>query len=111
MTPGMLELLSSRFKVLAESARLQILSLLRNEELTVGALVERSGLGQANVSKHLKLLHSNGFVARRKVGLFVYYSLADASVFRLCETMCGRVEAELEARQKVLAGSSLSRPL
>ena len=34
-------------------------------------------LGQANVSKHLQLLHAMGFVTRRRDGLFVHYSLAD----------------------------------
>ena len=103
MTPELLEMIALRFKVLAESARLEILSRLRNGEMTVGELVEATGLGQANVSKHLQLLHSNGFVARRKEGLFVYYSLADATVFQLCEMMCGRLEAELKTRRKLFA--------
>ena len=71
--------------------------------MTVGELVEQTGLGQANVSKHLQLLHANGFVERRKDGLFVYYSLADERVFQLCDMMCGRLEAELKARRKLLA--------
>ena len=103
MTPEVLEMVAVRFKVLAESARLEILSCLRDGEMTVGELVEGTGLGQANVSKHLGLLHANGFVNRRKEGLFVYYSLADATVFQLCDMMCGRIEAELKTRRKLFA--------
>jgi DNA-binding transcriptional ArsR family regulator len=103
MTPELLELVADRFKVLAESARLEILNHLRSGEKTVGDLVEATGLGQANVSKHLQMLHSNRFVARRKEGLFVYYSLADDSVFTLCEMMCGRLEAEMKTRRKLFA--------
>jgi len=103
MTPEVLDMIALRFKVLAESARLGILSCLRNGEMTVGELVEATGLGQANVSKHLQLLHTNGFVARRKEGLFVHYSLADTTVFQLCEMMCGRLEAELKTRRKLFA--------
>ena len=103
LTPEVLEMIALRFKVLAESARLGILSCLREGEMTVGELVEETGLGQANVSKHLQLLHANGFVERRKDGLFVYYSLADERVFQLCDMMCGRLEAELKARRKLLA--------
>jgi ArsR family transcriptional regulator len=55
------------------------------------------------VSKHLQLLHANGFVARRKDGLHVYYRLADRTVFQLCDIMCGHLEAEAKARAKVLA--------
>ena len=103
LTPEVLVLVAERFKALAEPARLTILNTLRTREMTVGELVEETGLGQANVSKHLQLLHSLGFVRRRKEGLYVYYELADESVFHLCDVMCGRIEAELRARRKMLA--------
>ena len=104
MTPELLALVAARFKALAEPARLEILNVLRAGERTVGELVEETGLGQANVSKHLQLLFGLGFVNRRKDGLFVYYGLADRTVFQLCDTMCGRIEAETKARRKLLAG-------
>lgn len=103
LTPQLLLLIAERFKALGEPARLEILNTLRDGELTVSELVEETGLGQANVSKHLQLLHGVGFVTRRKEGLYVYYGLADRDVFRLCDLMCGRLEAESSARRKVLA--------
>jgi len=103
LTPEVLGLIAHRFKVLAESARLEILNCLREGEVTVGELVEKTGLGQANVSKHLQLLYSNGFVDRRREGSFVYYSLADETVFQLCDMMCGRLEAEMKTRRKLFA--------
>ena len=103
LTPDVLVLIAERFKALAEPARLQILNCLRRGELTVTELVEETEFGQANVSKHLQLLHTLGFVSRRKDGLFVYYALADKSVFQLCDVMCGRLEAEMKARRKLLA--------
>lgn len=103
LTPDVLVLIAERFKALAEPARLQILNCLRGGELTVTELVEETEFGQANVSKHLQLLHTLGFVSRRKEGLFVYYALADKSVFHLCDVMCGRLEAEMKARRKLLA--------
>ncbi len=103
LTPEMLELVADRFKVLAEPARLELLNHLRSGEMTVSDLVEESGLAQANVSKHLRLLHSAGFVTRRKDGLFVYYALADRGVFQLCDIMCERLDAETKARRRLLA--------
>jgi DNA-binding transcriptional ArsR family regulator len=103
LTPNVLELIAARFKGLAEPARLSILNALRAGELSVSELVEVSGLGQANVSKHLQVLNSLGFVRRRKDGLFVYYALADKSVFQLCDIMCTRLEAEVKAKRKLLA--------
>jgi DNA-binding transcriptional ArsR family regulator len=103
LSAELLDLVAQRFKALAEPARLQILDRLRHGEMTVGELVDATGLGQANVSKHLGILLGHGFVARRKEGLYVYYALADARVFRLCDLMCARIESELTARQKALA--------
>jgi DNA-binding transcriptional ArsR family regulator len=103
LTPELLAVIAERFKVLAEPARLEILNALRLGERTVGQLVDETGLGQANVSKHLQLLNAHGFVTRRKDGLFVYYAVADTSVFRLCDIMCGRLEAEMMSRRRLLA--------
>jgi Predicted transcriptional regulators len=104
LTTELMAIIADRFKALGEPARLQILDALREGEASVTELVDATGLGQANVSKHLGLLHGLGFVTRRKEGLYAYYGLADRDVFRLCDIMCTRVEAETTARKKVLAG-------
>lgn len=104
MKPEMRGVVAARFRALAERARLDILAALRREERTVGELVEETGLGAANVSKHLQLLHTLGFVRRRKEGLFVYYALADKTVFQLCDLMCDRIEADIKSRRRRLAG-------
>ncbi len=83
--PQLLDLVAERFRALGEPTRLRILSALRGGERTVTELMESTGLGQANVSKHLQLLHSLRFVERRRDGLYVYYRLGDASVFQLCD--------------------------
>jgi len=103
MTAGMIALVAERFKALGEPARLEILNSLRGGEMTVSELVERTGLGQANVSKHLQFLHRAAFVKRRKKGVFTYYSLADKDTFSLCDLMCGRIEREMASRRKMLA--------
>lgn len=98
----LLKLVAERFKALAEPARLEILNALRDGEMTVSELVERTGLGQANVSKHLQLLLTHGFVRRRKDGLFAYYELADRSVLKLCDIMCDRLASDNAARRKAV---------
>ena len=92
MTEELYERVAERFRALGEPARLRILSTLREGEASVGELVARTGLNQANLSKHLQVLHAMGFVVRRKDGLFVHYRLADEDVFLLCDVMCGRIE-------------------
>lgn len=62
-----------------------------------------TGLRQANVSKHLQLLHSAGFVERRKEGLHVYYRVADEAIFDLCAIMCDRLKDETDRVSAALA--------
>ena len=102
LNSDLLRLIAERFKALAEPARLEILNALRDGEMTVSDLVDATGLGQANVSKHLQLLYTHGFVRRRKDGLFVYYALADRSVLRLCDIMCDRLASDSAARRKAV---------
>lgn len=103
LTSELLSLIAERFKALAEPARLNILNALREGEKTVSQLMEETSLGQANVSKHLQLLHGLGFVDRRKEGLFVHYRLADPAVFQLCDIMCGRLVEEARERNELFS--------
>ena len=103
LTPELIDLVAERFRALGEPARLHIMNALRSGERTVGELVEETGFGTANVSKHLQLLNAAGFVTRRKDGLFVYYALAGDDVFKLCDLMCGRLEMETTTRRRALA--------
>ena len=102
-TPELLELIAARFRALAEPTRLAILHALEGKERTVTELVEMTGLGQGNLSKHLQQLYSCGYVSRRRDGLFVHYALADKDVLTLCEIMCNRIESELDVSHKIVA--------
>lgn len=103
-TPELLALVAGRFRALAEPARLSILHALEGGERTVTDLVERTGLLQGNLSKHLQQLYAAGFVSRRRHGLFVYYALADERVLALCALMCDRLEDDLESAWQVVSG-------
>lgn len=92
-----LGLIAERFRVLGDPLRLQLLHLLGDTEMSVGALVEASGASQANVSKHLQILLKAGLVQRRKEGLQAYYRIVDPSIFQLCDLVCGRLSDQFRA--------------
>ena len=91
-----LDLVAERFRVLGDPLRLRLLQTLADGERTVADLVDTTATTQANVSKHLQLLLRAGIVRRRKDGLYRYYSIADPSVFQLCDLVCGSIGARLE---------------
>lgn len=92
-----LSLIAERFRVLSDPLRLQLLHLLGDQEMSVGALVEASGASQANVSKHLQVLLRAGLVQRRKEGLMALYRIVDPSIFQLCDLVCGRLSEQYHA--------------
>jgi DNA-binding transcriptional ArsR family regulator len=90
------DLVAKYFRGLGDPIRLRILELLQREgELTVGALVERLGLPQPNVSNHLACLRWCGFVEARREGRTVFNRIADP-----------RVGATLELAQSLLADNA-----
>lgn len=92
---------ASRFKVLSEPIRLQILQHLEGGESSVGAITAAVNSTQPNVSKHLKILQDEHLVARRQAGNTVFYRIADDSVFELCRVVCGSLKQAFEDRSKV----------
>ena len=97
-----IQLVADRFKALAEPSRLRILQARRTHERSVSELMAETGFGQANLSKHLQVLHAAGFVTRRKEGVSAYYGLADPDVFALCDLVCGRIERELAEQRRAM---------
>ena len=105
LTEDTLDLVAYRFKLMGEPMRLKLLYLLKDGEKCVQDLVDKTGAGQANISKHLSLMAANGVVNRRKDGLHVYYYIEDESIFHLCDIVCGSLEDSAKNLSKVFGES------
>ena len=99
----LVELIARRFRAMGEPMRIRILDRLRGEPLTVGDLAEALGTSQQNVSKHVGVLARAGLVAREKDGNSVRCRIADESVLRLCEQVCGGLQRQVAELQALLA--------
>ena len=75
------------FQALAHPTRIAIVELLRDGELSAGALIERLGVEQANASQHLTVLRSKHILVNRKVGNQVFYSLRDPLIVDVLDIM------------------------
>jgi len=78
---------ASIFQALAHPTRIQILEVLRDGELSVGAILARVGRDQANISQHLASMRQRGLVVNRKEGNQVFYSVRDPLLFEVLELM------------------------
>jgi len=98
-----LEIVAHRFAVLAEPMRLRLIQALFDGEKNVTELVGVTGGTQANISRHLQTLAAAHIVRRRKEGLQVFYEIADPSIAKLCELVCGSLEKSLAKQVSHLA--------
>ncbi|HEY9599851.1 MAG TPA: metalloregulator ArsR/SmtB family transcription factor [Cyanophyceae cyanobacterium] len=63
------------FHALSDPIRLQVLELLRSQELCVCELCDRLGVTQSKLSFHLRTLKEADLVRSRQEGRWIYYSL------------------------------------
>ena len=72
-----MKLLRDTFKALSDETRLQIITLLlENDELCVCDFVGALGQTQSKISRHLRYLYNAGLVQDRREGLWMHYRLS-----------------------------------
>ena len=92
--PSKTDLQAKLFRGFGDPSRLGILDALRNGPLTVGEIVEATGLSQPNVSNHLGCLRDCGLVVAEQEGRYVTYHLSDdrvGEVLALAESLLADV--------------------
>jgi len=92
-----------RLTALADPTRGRLLALLEDHELTVNELCAVVQLPQSTVSRHLKVLSDDGWVASREAGTSRFYRMAPARLDpfprKLWTVVRGQLESNPAARQ------------
>lgn len=81
------ELQADICQTLANAKRLQILNLLKNGEMSVGAMVAALNIAKPNLSQHLAVMRQKGILASRREGTTIYYRLATPHIIEACHIM------------------------
>lgn len=89
-----LDAVARLFAILSEGNRLMLLQTLESGPQSVSDLIENCRMKQANVSKHLAVLHDHRLVKRKRLGTSIYYEIADPLVFQLCNLVCGKIQGD-----------------
>jgi DNA-binding transcriptional ArsR family regulator len=98
------------FRTLGHPARVRVLELLREGELTVGELKAELGIDSSGASQHLAAMRRQGLLESRRAGTSVYYRVRDPRIFQLLETARQLISSHLEETHAHLGevGDSLS---
>src|SRR5207253_2409972 len=75
------------FQALAHPTRIAIVEMLRDGEVSAGAIFERLGVEQANASQHLAVLRAKRIVLNRKEGNQVFYSIRSPLLIEVLDVM------------------------
>jgi ArsR family transcriptional regulator len=91
------------FQALGHPTRIGIMELLAGGELSAGALIEKLGMEQANISQHLAVLRAKRIVLNRKVGNQVYYSVRDPIILKILALMRRYFQKHLKEALEMLS--------
>jgi DNA-binding transcriptional ArsR family regulator len=103
LSPCSLGMVAEVFKSLGEPNRLQILSALQTGPQNVTGIMQLTGLGQANASKHLKMLTQQNLVSRRQEGVCVYYEISNPRIFEICSIVCQLISEQIQQHNQQLS--------
>jgi ArsR family transcriptional regulator, virulence genes transcriptional regulator len=101
---------SEMCKTLANDKRQMILGALRDGELSVTQLVERTGIAQANLSQHLSRMRSSGVVTTRRDGARVFYSISNPKLLQAFDLITEVLEESVGGRSATVESHAAAMP-
>lgn len=90
------------FRTLGHPARVRVLELLRDGELTVGELQAELEIDSSGASQHLAAMRRQGLLESRREGTSVFYRVRDPRTFQLLETARQLITSHLEETNALL---------
>ena len=74
-------------KFMANPKRLEILYLLKENEMCVEDIAENMGINIPNVSQHLSVMKKKGIVEVRRNGVKMFYKISNKKIIQACMIM------------------------
>ncbi len=90
-------------KTISNPNRQAILDTLRDSELSVTDLVNKTGISQANLSQHLAILRAKGVVNTRREGNNIFYSISDLKIIQAYDLISEVLKNSFLDKQKTIS--------
>jgi DNA-binding transcriptional ArsR family regulator len=105
MNKKIFELQADVCKVLSHPIRMEIIHLLREEELCFSRILEITGCLKSNLSQHIKIMVEKGVLKVRRDGQYRHYSLLSKKVAQACQLMHEVLFQNIQKQQELLKNS------
>ncbi|HZK16243.1 MAG TPA: metalloregulator ArsR/SmtB family transcription factor [Solirubrobacterales bacterium] len=104
------QLKAAFFRTLGHPARVRVLELLRDGEMTVGDLQAELEIDSSGTSQHLGAMRRQGMLEARREGTSVYYRVRDPRIFQLLEAARQVIGSHLQEANALLGELGESTP-
>ncbi len=89
-------------KTISNPRRQAIIDTIRRDEMTVNALVKKTGISQANLSQHLAILRAKGVVRTRREGNNIFYSIANPKIIEAYDLISEVLRESIQSKNKTV---------
>jgi len=90
-------------KIFANDKRLEIINLLKENEMSNSELMQKTGLPKVNISQHMNVLKTKGVVLTRREGIQIYYRIANPKIIQACNLMREVLMDQLVEKEKMVS--------
>ena len=96
------ELHAEMCKVFSNPTRLELLNLLRDKEMSVTELIQKTRVSQVNVSQHLAIMKHKGMVIARRDGKNIYYKVAYPKIVKAFDIIRDVLTEKLKKNEDIV---------
>ena len=89
-------------KALAHSIRIEIIDILKDQEIGFGELADKIGIAKSGLSQHLSIMIEKGILIQRKEGLNSFFKVSTDKVSKACQLMREVLIEKIERSTKIL---------
>lgn len=104
------QLHSEMCKCISNPKRQAILDILRDGELTVNDIAEKTGIAQANISQHLSSLKDKGVVILRRQGNNSFYSISNEKIIAAYDLISEVLKESLSLKNRTVTEIDAENP-
>lgn len=96
------ELQADVCKIFSNAKRMEIISMLKDREMSASELLEKIVLSKANLSQHMAVLKAKGVILTRREGVNIYYRIANPKIIQACNLMREVLMEQIQEKGRIV---------
>jgi ArsR family transcriptional regulator len=90
-------------KIFANDKRLEIINLLKDNEVSNQEIMHETGLSKVSMAQHINILKSKGVIVSRREGKQLFYKMVNPKIIQACTLMREVLVEQHLARERMIS--------